>query len=231
MIDNTYAYLIGTIVFFVPWVIFFYLRKDLRREMLLTSIAIAFGSVFTAYYWWTKDWWHPETITGTSVGIEDFLLGFSNGGIGAVAYEVFFKKREYKIKDNSSQVEGLAITLLTFSLLSFLFWGFELSSFIASSIAQLAGILLMFYYRRDLLWNGLFSGVLMVLISIPAYLIPEWLSPGTRENSWHYELLSNIRVLGIPIEDLIFYFIFGMWIGPLYELYYSKGLRKYPKKK
>lgn len=229
MIPNTYGYLLGTIIFFIPWIFFFIKRKDLRKEMLLTSILVAFGSVFTAYYWWTVDWWHPQTITGTKVGIEDFLLGFSNGGIGAVAYEVVFKKRFYKYNDASRKSESLSVGLVTLALLSFGFWGLRMTSFWACVLALVAGIFLMFFYRKDLLINGIISGLLMMLISIPAYIIPDLVSPNLLNNSWYYHLLSGIRIIGIPIEDLIFYILFGIWIGPLYELYYSKKLKRLPK--
>ena len=77
MIPIKYAYLVGTIVFFIPWLILFLMRKDLRREMLIGSVSIAIVSFLTSLFLFTVDWWHPETITGTRVGIEDLLLGFN----------------------------------------------------------------------------------------------------------------------------------------------------------
>ena len=50
---------------------------------------------------WTVDWWQPETVTGTRAGIEDAILGFTNGGLGAVLYEVVFKKRTRFLKKDS----------------------------------------------------------------------------------------------------------------------------------
>src|SRR5205814_3685106 len=56
----------------------------------------------------------PLSINGTRVGIEFFILGFSNGGIAAVIYEEFFKKRIYRPKlRNSISVNLLAIYSLT----------------------------------------------------------------------------------------------------------------------
>lgn len=55
-------------------------------------------SLLSSYYWWTKDWWLPHNITGTKVGIEDFIMGFTAGGIMTVAYEVIFLKRYIKSK-------------------------------------------------------------------------------------------------------------------------------------
>jgi hypothetical protein len=226
MVDAKYAYLIGVGIFFVPWLFFFFTRKDLRREMLLMSLLVGLGTVFTEYYWWTIDWWHPETITGTRVGIEDFLLGIANGGVAAVVYSYFFKKSHYKIPTDSNKSQALSVGLLTFAVLSFGFWGLRLTSFYACVGAMILGSILLFYFRKDLLLNGIYSGLIMLLLSFPPYLIGEALSPGFLDNSWHYSMLTNLRFLGIPIEDLIFYFLFGIWVGPLYELMFAKKQRK-----
>lgn len=51
------------------------------------------------YLFWTRDWWKPTTITDTVVGVEDFLLSFTNGGIAAVIYEeVFDKKSTFRVQ-------------------------------------------------------------------------------------------------------------------------------------
>lgn len=96
MIPYKYTYFVGTIIFFIPWLILYLWRKDIRKQMLQLSIWVAIGSLITAYFWWTIDWWRPETITGTRIGLEDLLLGFSNGGIAAVIYEEVFRKRLYR---------------------------------------------------------------------------------------------------------------------------------------
>lgn len=76
---------------------FFIRRKDLRREIFFISILISIISVLTSYCWWTKDWWRPNTVTGTIVGIEDFIIGFTAGGIMSVIYDFIFNKGYQKI--------------------------------------------------------------------------------------------------------------------------------------
>jgi hypothetical protein len=78
-----YAYLAGSIALFTIWLIFFLVRKDLRKEILTMSWLIGILSVVTGYYWWTVDWWKPPTLTHTIVGVEDLVMGFSAGGIMA----------------------------------------------------------------------------------------------------------------------------------------------------
>src|SRR5688572_32751862 len=93
MIPMRYAYLVSTLPFLLMWLVLYAQRKDLRPQMRFMSLFVAVSGLIAEGLWWTVDWWHPPTITGTRVGIEDFLLGFTNGGVAAVLYETIFRKR------------------------------------------------------------------------------------------------------------------------------------------
>ena len=101
MISYQYTYLIGSLIALTIWTFFFIHRKDTRREMLTLSIIFGITGIL-AEYLYTIDWWKPLTITGTRIGIEDFLFGFSCGGVFGVAYEYFFKKK-IKIKRQKNE--------------------------------------------------------------------------------------------------------------------------------
>ena len=90
--DYIYFYLCGTIVYVLVWLVLFLKRPDLRKEMLVMSVLFGIGALVTAKLY-LADWWRPATVTGTAVGIEDFLFGFSAAGIAAVCYEELFRKR------------------------------------------------------------------------------------------------------------------------------------------
>jgi len=219
MIPQKHAFLFGVAVMFIPWIICFLLRKDLRKEMIIMSLHVGAGSVITGYIWWTVDWWRPETITGTIVGIEDYLLGFVNGGVAAVLYEVVSGEKQKVKKQLATFSEILSFFLLTGFILSFLTWWVGMTSFVASSIAMLMAVALLLYFRRDLLKNVLLSGLLMAVVSLPTYFIIESFSPGWVSNTFLYEYLTGFHILKAPLEDIAFYFLFGMWVGPFYELW------------
>lgn len=83
---------------------------------------------------------------------------------------------------------------------------------------------LLIILRKDLFLNALLSGILMMLVSMPTlYYSSMLLSPGWIEKIWLWNNLSGIRITGIPIEDLVFYFLMGFIIGPFYE--YSRGAK------
>ena len=74
-----FVYLLSLLPILLLWSVIFRIRPDERNEMLVVGIFLGVVSVVSSYIWWTNDWWRPETITGTRVGIEDFILGFFPG--------------------------------------------------------------------------------------------------------------------------------------------------------
>ena len=101
MISYQYTYLIGNIFALAIWLFFFFRRKDTRKEMLIISIIFGImGLLVESVY--IYDWWQPLTITGTAIGLEDFLFGFLFGGVAAVFYEHLFNK---KIKSKKNYIK------------------------------------------------------------------------------------------------------------------------------
>ena len=223
-----YAYLLGALTLAPFWLIFYLVRKDTRRQMILMSVMIGLLSLATTHYWWTVDWWQSPTITGTKVGVEDFITGFFSGGIMAVAYEVLFSRRQYKLKNRGIAGPDVVKLLLFMAFsTSFLFWGVGLSSFWSSTIALLTSATIIFYYRRDLLLNGVISGALMVGISTASYFTITTVSPEWASHAYKFDTLSGKLVSGIPVEEFIFWFLAGLFFGPLYEYSQGKKLRKH----
>jgi len=227
IIPFEYTYLAATIPALVVWVVFFFLRKDLRKEMLMMSLGIAFLNLVTAYLWWGVDWWSPPTLTGTRVGIEDFITGFASGGVMAVAYEVIFRKRHIRLRQKCDYCPRQSTLIILLGLLTaFLFWIAEFSLFNASAVALLVVAGILFYFRKDLFFNGVISGVLTLLISIPSYVVIQMFSPGWIAEVYLFETLSGVLALGVPIEEFVFWFLAGFVFGPFYEYWKGERLRK-----
>lgn len=216
------TYLIAIIPFAFIWLIFFLLRKDLRKEILIMSIGLGILSVATAYFWWTKDWWSPPTITNTAVGLEDFLVGFFSGGIIASSYEILFRKR-LKSQKNADHHVGIMILLFLAALTMLLFWGLGFSSFWASTIAFIMAIFIILYERRDLLLCSLYSGVLMLAISFLFYGTVLIVSSDWMHMTYRFPL-SGISFVTIPVEEFVFWFLAGVFWGPFYEYWRGKRL-------
>lgn len=184
---------------------------------------IGLVSLASNYYWWNVDWWRPVRITNTAVGIEDFLIGFVSGGVIAVIYEELLKLKYARNHVRKHLPPASTILVLLALLTAWLFWVLKVTSFIASSIAMTvtAGVLL--YFRKDLFWKSILTGILTVIVSLIFYypiifLVPEWV-----DQTYNFQYLSGTLVGGIPVEELIFWFFAGLVWGPFYE--YWQGIR------
>lgn len=192
--------------------------------MMTMSLLIGAASVLTSYYWWTDDWWRPATITGTKVGVEDFIAGFTSGGIMATLYEFLFKKTIYhKVKTFNHQ--GLITLVLLTVITEFLLKSFGMTSFYASTIAMLLVVGCMLAMRRDLFVSSVLSALLMTVVSFLPYLLillihPDWIQ------RTYLPTLSGISLIGVPIEEFVFWFMSGLLFGPFYEYWKGEKLRK-----
>lgn len=219
-----YVYLIATIPLSIVWIFIFLYRRDLRKEMMAMSIIIGIASVITCYIWWTDDWWYPVTLTGTKVGIEEFILGFATGGIMASIYEFIFRKTLYRkvaVSKHLALSTIVFLVLLTEAGRKF----FSLSTFWASTIAMIVTASIMLIIRKDLVLNSIVSAVSMMIISGLFYLCLILLSPEWVDLTYKYPL-SGIRLYGIPVEEFVFWFLAGFLFGPFYEYWKGEKLRK-----
>ncbi|MBU0907662.1 MAG: hypothetical protein KKE05_05915 [Nanoarchaeota archaeon] len=223
--NYSFGYLVGSLALILVWIIIFFWRKDVRKEMILISLIFgALGPFLSPIF--LSDWWRPPTITGTPVGVEDFLFGFAVGGIGSVIYmEIFHKKlrlkKPTKKKEKKRNIRfGLLFGLG--ALAFFILYLLGLHSFPASIIAATLAITIIWIQRPDLILDSLISGILLTLVSLIFYILPEFLFPGWINYTWNFNSLTGITFLKAPIEDLVWFFFSGMLVGPTYE-YWKEG--------
>ena len=99
------------------------------------------------------------------------------------------------------------------------FFIFKLNSFLSSIIAFSIPTIIIYIRRKDLIKNSLISGVLVMILSIPLYFLLEFITPGWIGKIW---LFKPQVFLYVTIEEYIWYFLVGAFIGPLYE-YWKEG--------
>jgi hypothetical protein len=95
----------------------------------------------------------------------------------------------------------------------------KLNSFYSSIISLGIPIIYMNVKRKDLILNSILSGFFLMLTSFLAFITVELITPGWINSAWLLENLSGIIILTAPLEDLIWFFLMGMFIGPLYEFW------------
>ena len=221
------TYLIASLITTTAWVLLYAYRKDLRNEMLvMSSIVAIFGFIMEALVW-TEDWWRPITITGTLVGIEDLLFGFGLGGMTAVAYEELFKMKNVRKKVDLNHVKHLAILLAVSSAVgSFFYFVLGYNSFVTWTVSTTAATIVIYVIRPDLIIDSLATAFILTLFSIILFAILNSIEPGFVYSWWLFENLSGIIFLLIPLEDIIWFFTTGLFVGPIYEFWQGIRLQK-----
>ena len=225
--DFQYAYLVGNFLIGLPlWVFLFVYRKDLRKEILISSALIGILAPLWSP-WFIKDYWHPESLNFWRLGAGDFMYGFFFGGIANVIYEEIFGKHYAKRKNRKHHWSWF---ILPFAALGVLVFNIPVLLGINSIYAAITTFVVlssvMVYFRRDLLIDTLMSGVLVGLITLLGYVLFLALFPGIVHAWWKLSNLSGIFVMGVPIEELLWAFGLGMVAGPFYEFFMGLRFKK-----
>lgn len=224
MIQPHYLYFLVDIVLSIVWLILFYFRKDLRKEMLEVSLFVgiltcAFAPFFIGSYW------SPSTLFGTTFTIEDFLFGFFSAGICASIYEEICGRHFRKRNNRSKNWYILIIVLVAINLALFLLgvfaWG--INPIYAHIFSLLFVAIVFISFRHDLLWDSLMSGIVFGALYFLIFILFLYVFPEGVRTWWHIDKLSGFFVYGIPIEEMLWAIAWGMCCGPFYE--FCMGLR------
>ena len=222
---SNYTYLIGSLFVISIWLVLFWRRKDTRKEMLLLSSIIGISGLLLEYFIWTKDWWRPITFRNTIIGIEDLLFGFGIGGIAAVVYEEIFKQKLRKIRGKKCLTLFQVTSFIGVSILLgvICFYYFELNSFISSILSMFIPTLVIWYLRKDLIVDSVFTAFILLIITFVGFGFMNLIDPGFIYKWWLFEYLSGIIIWGVPVEDIIWFFAVGLFVAPFYEFWQCKS--------
>ncbi|KKQ36218.1 MAG: hypothetical protein US52_C0005G0008 [candidate division WS6 bacterium GW2011_GWA2_37_6] len=231
--DITYLrehpYLIGSLYFFGIWIVLFILNKKDKKEQLVFGIIGGVLGVLVEQMH-LNDWWRPNFIYDFPIHIEDIFFGIGVMGISSVLYEFLFKKKQ---KSYSKLRPTKRYKIILFIVAIFSMFGmyilFDVHSFWTSVIATFTVVIFIEIKRPDLTSSMVISGLLMVLIALPSYWIGLTLQPNAIDSDWVNSKLSGYQIIGLPIEEYIWFFLVGFGSSALWEL--AKGTKFYSSKK
>lgn len=224
-------YLAGVGILATVWAISFYLRKDLRKEMLWSGwyyfwiLTVGFVAItviapnIPQHMSIIPGYWNPNTLfdLGRLTGgysIEDALYMFFTGGIAASIYEMLFRKhigRPFaKHRPHLALAVGVGAGILTVLL-------FDVNLIYMLIAFGFAGACTIWIQRPDLLKHSVFGGITYLLIYLLFFSLFLLLYPHFVETYYSLENLSGILFLGIPLEELLFALSFGLLWSPIYE--------------
>jgi hypothetical protein len=202
--------------------VFVFFRTARRRMLWASSLTMLFGlsePLFVPAYWNPPSLFDLARRTGFD--IESLLFCFAIGGLGIVIYDLIFKVEHEKMdwterhhRRHRFHFWTLASPFILFPALYFLT---DMNPIYVATISMFGGGLAALWCRPDLkvkIWvsGGLFTFFYFV------YFIPLVLFvPGFVERVWVLPALSGIMVFGVPVEELLFAFTFGMLWSSYYE--------------
>lgn len=220
------AYFGANIIELFFWLFFFFLRRDLRKEMLIMSLLATplglFDILFVPLYW------QPVTFLHLPVGIEGLIYSFLTGGIAAIIYAEVAKKVPTKIHRYHKHFAFLAILLVP--VLLFTLRAFQATNVIIDlGIALLCGDAIIFYLRKDLVKSSLVGGIAFGCMYF--ILLNIWLTIFPEAKDWfRFVGLPRLFIFNAPLYELLFGILFASYCGNLYEFLFGYKFMKQSKR-
>lgn len=215
-------YLTIDLIVFAVWVFLLIRRYDLRAEMLISGIAAIPISFFD--YLTRSSFWNPPTLFNLPIGIETIIFYFLLGGIAASLYEEVHDRKLIRITLRERGFKSLRYVLVLFLAISIFIYAYHFpeQTFYLVLGGIFSGILLIAAFRRDLIFNIIFSGLLFGMLYLVIFSL--WISLFPKViDWWNMDVLSGYLIFGVPAEQILFALLYGSFWGPFYE--YLQGYR------
>jgi hypothetical protein len=224
VIPEQYVWLVWASAFLVPWLGLFLAFPRHRRAMW-------WASLFTAPFGLTEplfvpEYWNPPSLFDlaqrTGFDLESLVFCFGIGGVGAVLYNVIGRKDLVPLPAGERHAPAhrfhrLALLSPFFVFALFSFWSWN--PIYPGILAMAGGAAATIACRRDLARKTWLGGLLFVAYYVVFLAGLELTSPGYIERVWNLDALTGLRILGMPIEELLFATTFGMYWSGVYEHY------------
>src|SRR3989344_9145460 len=183
-------WLVFSLILLGIWLIIFLLKKSIRKKMFLVSLfTMPFGLTEPLF---VPEYWDPPSLfnlaANTGFDIESLIFSFAIGGLGVVLYELFFHVNHHKMSKHKMHLGRHK-------------W--HLPALLSGPVAF---IILYFVTSMNPIYS---ASIAMFIGGIAAVLCRPDLKKKT--------LIGGILFLGIPIEELLFAFAFGMMWAGVYE--------------
>ena len=217
-----YVWLVWSSLFLLPWLALYLLNPKHRSVMWRTSFGTALFGVTEPIF--VPEYWNPpslfELAQRTGFDIESFIFCFAIGGIGAVLYNTLTGQDLVPVSAAEKQQlrhrfhpVAIAAPFVLFIPLYFLSWNAIYPALICLVVGAVAAVVC----RPDLKWKTFIGGAPFLIFYTIFMLGLKWFAPGYIEQVWNLTVLSGLLIYGIPLEELLFGFAFGLYWTGVYE--------------
>jgi hypothetical protein len=197
-------------LFALPGALVFLLRPDLRRVMAATVPAsLPFALTESLFY---PSYWRPKFLFDLAdrfgFGIEDLLFVAGLGALASTAYPFVARRRLEPLSSQGSSVRSIGRRLV----------GFGATTLLAGAVLHLLGVRMIYgacwimvgvtctilVRRPDLLVPSLLGALTTCSVYAALCLVLGAVLPGVFRLAWNTRQFSNVFVLGIPLEELLY---------------------------
>ncbi len=207
---------------FIWFIVFLFFREARRRMLWASLLTMLFGlsePLFVPKYWNPPSLFNLARRTGFD--IESLLFCFAIGGLGIVLYDLIFKVEHEVMTGDEERHRRHRFHFWTlvspFVLFPALYFLTDLNPIYVASLSMFAGGLAALWCRPDLKVKIWVSGVMFTIFYFVYFVPLNLIAPGYVERVWTLTALSGILVFGVPLEELLFAFTFGMLWSSYYE--------------
>jgi hypothetical protein len=222
MVADQYVWITWSGAFLVPWTGLFLGVPRLRRVMVLSSVfTMPFGLTEPLF---VPRYWNPPSLFDlahrTGFDLESLIFCFAIGGVGVILYSAITHKAFQSIRmpqrrraRHGHHRAALLVPLIAFPALYLLPWNPIYPAILAMALGGAAT----FACRPDLKWHTVVGGALFAAYYAVFMILLEWSAPGYIARVWNLADLSGVRIMDIPLEELLFGFVFGIYWSGIYE--------------
>ena len=230
-----YTWLAWSVIFLLPWIWLYLANPGYRKVMWRVSLVTAFLGLTEPIY--VPIYWNPpslfELAQRTGFDIESLLFTFAIGGIGSALYNTLRRRDLAPISAVERQSARHRFHLLALLMPYFLFvplYFLPWNPIYPSLMSVLIGVIASVICRPDLMRKTLLGGLLFLGLYTVFMLGLLLFSPGYIEQVWNLRALSGVLIAGIPLEELLFGFVFGMyWTGVFEHFAWMVTVSRLPK--
>ena len=213
-----YVWLIWSGTFLAAFLVIYILSARYRSTMLVVGLATMPLGLTERLF--VPEYWNPPSLFDlaqrSGFDIESLIFAFSIGGIAAVLYSLIARRSSLPVVTTGRHRLhrlALATPALVFLILAFIGWNPIYPALIAMAAGAGAAVLC----RPDLATRTVVGGLLFLVLYALFMLGLVFAVPGFIEQVWNLPALSSLLIAGVPLEELLFGFAFGLYWANVYE--------------
>lgn len=221
-----YNFLVIAILFSLPGAFVWLCRRDLRL-VIKRVVPLALPFAFSEFLFF-PEYWEPRFLfdLGPRIGfgIEDFIFVAGLSAFASTAYAVF-NKRFYRPVEAITKAVFIKRCIALFGLTLLLVIGaalLDIPMIYGSCIVMTAVTAMILAIRRDLMIPACLGAVYTMVLYCGICLLCLLLMPGLFENVWHAERFSNIHVVCVPLEELLYGAAAGLCATAVYPYLFGQ---------